>query len=125
MSKLRLPETLPRSARIHSRKAFVRVFREGSRVADRLITLYGVSNGTDRCRLGISVSRRLGIAVKRNRLKRLIREVFRKVRHELPPGIDYVIIPKSGNEPTVSELRQSIRHLACKLKKRLTESNDN
>ena len=47
-------------------------------------------------RLGITVSRQVGKAVRRNRLKRLVREVFRQHRELLPPGSDLVVIARAG-----------------------------
>lgn len=112
-------ETLPRSARIRSRKAFARVFTRQLRLADRRIILYAAQNDEDVSRLGISAGRRLGNAVQRNRIKRLVREAFRQLRHELPGGIDWVVVPKTGPEPTVAGLRQSLQKLTAQLQHKL------
>jgi ribonuclease P protein component len=56
------------------------------------LTLIALPNGTEKARLGVSASRRLGGAVLRNRAKRLIREVFR--RNKPAAGFDLVVIPK-------------------------------
>ena len=59
------------------------------------MTIYGVENGLDHARLGISVSRKkVKTAVARNRLKRLIREAFRLSKAELPAGLDLVVVPR-------------------------------
>jgi ribonuclease P protein component len=52
--------------------------------------------GAQRQRLGVTVSRRVGNAVNRNRVKRRIREWFREARHELAPGTDLVVIARNG-----------------------------
>jgi ribonuclease P protein component len=73
----------------------------------------------DTARLGISASRRLGNAPQRNRIKRLVREVFRRLRHGLPPGTDWVVTPKPGPEPTLADLERSFTHLADRLVEKL------
>ena len=50
------------------------------------------------CRLGVTVSRRIGNAVQRNRVKRLVREFFRLHRSELQPAHDLLIIARAGAE---------------------------
>lgn len=54
--------------------------------------LYAAPKDTGTARFGVSVSNTCGSAVRRNRLKRLGREVFRLRQHEIPPGYDYVLI---------------------------------
>ncbi len=70
-------------------------------------------------RLGISISRKVGVAVVRNRWKRLLREAFRQTAMTLPPGIDLVVVPRTGVEPGLSELTSSLRYLAIKLSGRV------
>ena len=45
-------------------------------------------------RLGMAVTRKTGCAVFRNRLRRLIRESFRLLQHSVPPGWDFIVVPK-------------------------------
>ena len=49
-------------------------------------------------RIGITVSKKVGIAVVRNRIKRLVREVYRQSRERFPPGMDVVLVAKRGAE---------------------------
>jgi ribonuclease P protein component len=59
---------------------------------ERLCTIFFVPNELDRKRLGIIASKKIGNAVARNRAKRRIREVFRKLKHRMEPALDIVII---------------------------------
>ncbi len=70
-------------------------------------------------RLGLSVSRKFGHAVMRNRWKRLLREAFRICREELPQGIDLVVIPRGGDDPELGVLLQSLPGLANKIAQKL------
>lgn len=107
--------TLPRSVRIRGRNDFRRIFGRKLRASDRWITLYTDFGPAGHARIGIAASQRLGNAVQRNRIKRLVREAFRRLRHELPAGTDWVVIPKPNSEPTLDDLQQSIRQLAQQL----------
>jgi ribonuclease P protein component len=107
--------TLPREIRIRSRAEFDRVFQAGVRVSDARLTLLAAPGPVPEARLGISVSRRYGNAVQRNRVKRLIREVFRRLRHDLPPATDWVVLPKPGPGPTLEGIRESMKQLSSRL----------
>jgi len=100
--------------RIKTKGDLARVFQQGRRACDGLITLHAVRNGLDdgRCRLAVAVSTRHGGAVRRNRIKRLCREAFRLTRHRLPSGWDYVIVPRAEAELTVNKLAEAISSLA-------------
>jgi ribonuclease P protein component len=71
------------------------VFETGRRAHGRLLTLVGAQAKGASTRLGIVASRKLGNAVRRNRAKRLIREVFR-TESEVEKPLDLVVIPKAG-----------------------------
>lgn len=108
--------TLPPSVRLKSRRAFDRVFREGRRVSDRDLTIVMARRGDDGpARLGIAVGRRYGCAAERNRIKRLIREAFRRLRHDLLPDSDWVVLPRPGRRPTAAQVEDSLRTLARRL----------
>jgi ribonuclease P protein component len=80
---------------------FDRVYREGSSRANRFLVVYSFTPGDegrgDGSRLGLSVGRRIGRAVTRNKLKRAIREAFWE-SDRLEPGDDYVIVARPGVE---------------------------
>ncbi len=98
---------------------FRKVFERRCSVSDARLIVYGLPNARDYCRLGLSVSRKVGPAVHRNRLRRLYREAFRLSRAEMPVGLDLVLIPRSPAEPTLAQLRQSLPVLVHSLARRL------
>jgi ribonuclease P protein component len=88
--------TFPKAARLRRRREFLSLQREGRRRhTAHLVVIRRASNGPI-SRVGVTVSSRVGNAVTRNRIKRLLREIFRRHRTELVPPQDIVIIAKPG-----------------------------
>lgn len=86
-------ERFSKDRRVRRRGEFQRVFDLSLRMKGRYLTMLVGPNDAGTARLGIVASRKLGDAVRRNRAKRLIREVFR--RSEAPKrGMDVVVIPR-------------------------------
>jgi len=82
--------------RIKKRRDFLRTYEEGVRVNSRNFIVILSRNETENKRLGITVTRKAGNAVKRNRIKRLLREFFRLNKETLPGSHDLVVIVKKG-----------------------------
>jgi ribonuclease P protein component len=82
-------------ARLSRSADFDRVFRSGRSHAGRAFVLYVFPRAEEeQPRLGLSVSRKVGGAVERNRVKRLVREAFATESDRLPPGTDAVIVAR-------------------------------
>lgn len=88
-----------RRHRLSRSRDFDAVYRRGRSVSSRYLVLYSFPREEERdgeARLGLAVSRHLGGAVERNRVKRRLRAAFDEVRNGLPAGHDYVLIARPG-----------------------------
>ena len=84
------PET-----RLHTKREFEDARQTGRAARGRLLVVYETTRGDSGTpRLGLSVSRAVGCAVRRNRVKRIIRDAFRNGRHRLPAGTDVLVIAR-------------------------------
>jgi len=108
--------TLPRAARLRSPREFRRVYGRGLRASGRLLVVVAYRRREPGHRLGVSVSKEHGSAVRRNKLKRLLREAFRLERAALPGAFDLILIPKTpGARLVLAELRDELRDLVDRL----------
>jgi ribonuclease P protein component len=114
------PLGLSREHRLRHSADFRRVYDRRRSVSDNWLIVYGCENALPHARIGLSVSRKVGGAVQRNRLRRLYREAFRLTRPRLSGGIDLVLIPRSSTEPSLEHLQQSLLRLVAQLARKLT-----
>ena len=120
----------PRRRRRLSRSGdFDRVYREGTSKGNRFLVVYSFARSEDdrsgSARLGISVGRRIGKAVQRNKVKRAVREAFWALADDLPPEHDYVIVGRAGIEDLVARegstgVRDSLAELIGPAEERLS-----
>lgn len=101
----------PRSARVRVKSDFDRIFQHGRRVALPVLALHWQS-GPDAARLGLAVSRKVDPrAVGRNRIKRVLRDTFRRLRDDLAAG-DYVVVARPpAARADAAELASALRGL--------------
>jgi len=86
----------PKSERLLNRKDFVNLNRGDKRYLTEHFTVIFKENGLGISRLGVTVSKKIGKAVKRNRIKRLLREFFRLNKKIFPKGFDVVFVANKG-----------------------------
>ena len=91
-----LPLGFPRACRLVRRVEYDAVYRDGRRKSGREFAVFLRPNGLDVSRFGWSIKKALGGAVRRNRIRRRIREIVRLHRQEIAPGWDIVIHPRSS-----------------------------
>jgi len=104
---------LQRQYRLAKREDFSKVYRVGKSVANRQFVVYAMTNRkTADFRVGISASKKLGNAVVRNRLRRLVKEIIRHEAERIAPGFDLIVIVR---KPAVGlaykEMEKSLLHV--------------
>ncbi|GGE35238.1 ribonuclease P protein component [Streptococcus himalayensis] len=112
-----------KSYRVKREKDFNAIFKEGQNFANRKFVVYRLENHQAHFRTGLSVSKKLGNAVVRNRIKRRIRHVLIEHRSYMK-ALDFVVIARKGvEELTYQELETNLLHV-LKLAKIYQEGHD-
>jgi ribonuclease P protein component len=116
--------SMPHDERFHPRERlrlkrdFARVFGGKCKAADAVLVVYAARNDLTWSRIGISVGKRIGNAVRRHYVKRRVREAFRRSKADLPRGLDIVCVarpPAADADVDVSaSLRKLILKVACR-----------
>ncbi len=107
--------------RLRKRDEFARVYAARRTDSDQTLVIFVADNGLDWSRLGLSVGRRVGNAAVRNRIRRRIRESFRRNKSLLPTGLDVICAPRPGKIPTYADLENSLRLLVIRASRRRTQ----
>jgi ribonuclease P protein component len=89
-------EGFPRQFRVVKTAEYQKLYREGRKTYSERFVLFSCENGLGHGRIGITVSRKIGGAVVRNRIKRLFREIFRRSRGQIPNQLDILVNAKAA-----------------------------
>lgn len=102
--------------RLRRNKDFLRVYRKRQSAADQRLVIYKSRNRFSHSRVGISVSKKVGKAVVRNRVKRLIREAVRVNLDKIKTGYDLVIVARRKIvDCSFAEVEESVLRVCAKL----------
>ncbi|WP_394189827.1 ribonuclease P protein component [Paenisporosarcina quisquiliarum] len=99
--------------RVKKNAEFQKIFKRGKSFANRQFVVYCFEKeGQEDFRIGLSVSKKIGNAVTRNRIKRYIRQAFLEMKDEVKPNIDYVIIARhQAATMDFHESKKSLQHV--------------
>ena len=101
------------SESLKSNRDFKNVYSKGKSYANKYLVMYVLENGTDRNRLGISVSKKVGNSVVRHRLTRLVRESYRLHEDIFNSGLDIVVVARaSAKEIGYKEVESALLHVS-------------
>jgi len=119
MGERRRGNSFDRSRRLFRSRDFERVYSMRRSAADERLVLYAAPNQRCESRLGVSVGKKAGGAVERNRIKRFLREAFRTAGDDLPAGFDFVAVARKDSRGAGFDgIKSSLTKLALEVSKR-------
>ena len=108
----RAERDFPATARVRRRSEFEELYTRGTKLVESRLVAFVSPAPDGRSRLGLSVSRKVGNAPRRNRVKRVLREAFRQLASEWEEPLDLVLVARPGTAPTsLEEARESLLRL--------------
>jgi len=107
--------TFPRTRRLQHRLQFAAVYDARVSESRGPLRIFAIPNDAGYSRLGLSVGRAVGTAVRRNRIKRLIREAFRLMQHDVPRGYDLVVNVRPHEPMILAEYQRTLSTAVLKL----------
>jgi ribonuclease P protein component len=110
-----IDQRLRRSERLTRRSDYQRVYARHCQVSDQWFRVYGVPNDLNRSRVGLSVSRRVGNAVQRHRVRRGIRETFRRNKDKLTRSWDVIVVARPSAADPHCDVASSLPSLLQRL----------
>ena len=104
---------MPQPLTLNQNRDFVRLYKRGRSQVSPILVTYCVRNRRGGTRVGITATKKVGCAVRRNRAKRVIRAAIRGLGQELPPGYDYVFVARGRTPASKSQEVQRVmaRHV--------------
>jgi len=100
------------SESLKKNRDFQKVYKRGKSVANKYLIMYQIANNSERNRIGISVSKKVGNSVVRHRLTRLVREGYRLNEESFKRGLDIVVIVRpTAKDCGFHEIERAILHI--------------
>lgn len=99
--------------RVKKEKEFQTVFHKGKSVANRQLVLYTFpKQGQEHWRVGLSVGKKIGNAVKRNQVKRYLRQAIHEIENQIRPDVDFILIARPDiQDKDFHQVKQSMMHV--------------
>ncbi len=112
VNKRREGQDMRKSYRVKTEKDFSRVFHQGQSKANRQFVLYFIEKEQPHFRVGLSVGKKVGNAVTRNRVKRMIRQALTELKDQIQAEYDFILIARKPTaEMNQSEIKKSLIHV--------------
>ena len=110
-----VPNTFPKRLHLRSPAEFAAVYDAKVRESRGPLLVYALPNELGLPRIGLSTSRKVGTAPRRNRIRRLLREAFRHMQHDFPRGYDLVVVVRPHEPLPLAEYQRILSAAAVKL----------